>query len=124
MVMKIFLVVIVFVALKFWELIKYIGRLIGDLWLVSWKPMLIAIGIIIGIVLSMIGFVKLIEWQYNLFNGHVYEFFLIVIDFFIIYWVAFFVKYVIEYWDYEVKPFIVMNWEKATQIVDKKIYRK
>jgi hypothetical protein len=117
--MRIILVIIVFVALKFWELIKFIGCKLLDLWLMIWIPMTWAILIIIGLVLVIVGWVYLVQWQYELFNGVIHSFVIILYNGFIFYGIAKFIHYVYKYWDYEVSPFIKVNWDKANIIVDK-----
>ena len=66
--MKIILVVIVFIWLKMWELIKYVGSLIRDIWLKYWAPVVGSILVIIGLILFIYICAKLIILQIDLFN--------------------------------------------------------
>jgi hypothetical protein len=107
--------ILIFIGLKFWELLKYIGNLLLDIFEASWKPLLGALAMIGG----FLAFIFFIIWQYELFGGAIHEVILIIVNFIVIVLAVKFGKYIYDYWDCEVNPFIVGNWNKAKQIAER-----
>jgi hypothetical protein len=110
--------IIIFIGLKFWELLKYIGNLSLNIFEASWKPLLGALAMIGGFFAFIFGFGYIIIWQYELLGGAVHEGILIIVNAIVIALAVKFGKYIYDYWDYEVKPFILGNWNKAKRIAE------